>query len=133
MRIARTGMVLVLATAATSAMATPVYSTTFTVTYSLKPGTRLASVPCAACHVGTEAPLNAYGKDIKAAMKKAGSMKLTSAVLISTNNLDSDKDGYTNVQEIKVDHKPGDPKDTPKGHYPPKKSSSTGAKPAPKK
>jgi hypothetical protein len=132
MKLVRTGLIAAIAAACSAAVATPVYTSTFTSTYGLKPGTRLGSVPCSACHVGNAAPLNPYGKDILAAMKKAGSRKLTPAMLKSLDGLDSDKDGYKNVLEIKADHLPGDPKDTPKGHYPPPKSPPKGTKPAAK-
>jgi hypothetical protein len=56
---------------------------------------------CTLCHLGYPPTLNAYG----AAYKSAGR---NSAAFATIENLDSDKDGFTNLQEIKSLTFPGD-------------------------
>jgi hypothetical protein len=51
--------------------------------------------------------LNPYGLDMQTEMKKAKSKKLTPAILKELENLDSDKDGKKNIDEIKADSNPG--------------------------
>ncbi len=87
---------------------------------------------CALCHEikAKEEPgkknLNAYGKDIAADpdMKPLlgkdekykfsdAEIKILEKVLIKIEDLDSDKDGATNKEELMLGSSPGDPKSTP--------------------
>lgn len=90
------------------AMALTAFSKTFHDKYNVKEGSNLDKAACAVCHVKTKGgKLNAYGKDIAAAMKAEGTKKLTPAILGKVEAMDSDKDGKTNVAEIKADANPG--------------------------
>jgi len=75
----------------------------------------LTKAGCLACHVKDKpTTLNAYGKDMQVAMKAMKTTKLTPAVLARIAKLDSDKDKFTNAQELKAGTLPGDPKSKPK-------------------
>jgi len=63
---------------------------------------------CLACHNKDRKSLNAYGKDMAAAMKTLKAKTVTPAVLNKVNALDSDKDGVKNGLEIKAGTNPGD-------------------------
>lgn len=87
----------------------------FKQTYAPKVGTDLAkALPCLVCHSkmpATKTDLNPYGADMaKAAAGKAVDAK----ILLAIEKLDSDKDGATNIAEIKAGTHPGDPKSKPK-------------------
>lgn len=61
---------------------------------------------CTVCHTSRSGPhLNSFGRDYKSAGLKV------------PLKLDSDHDGFTNGQELKVGTSPGDPKEFP-GHKP---------------
>lgn len=64
---------------------------------------------CFICHAGKKVTkdLNPYGKDIAAAMKAAGSKKLTAEILKKVEKLDSTKTGKTNLEKIKAGKNPG--------------------------
>ncbi|MBS1705000.1 MAG: hypothetical protein JST40_03940 [Armatimonadetes bacterium] len=90
-----------------SAMAMSTFGKVFEAKYGAKPN--LAKAKCALCHAtgkGGKA-LNPYGKDLAAAMKAAGSKKLTADILAKVEGLDSNKNGKKNVDEIKADVLPG--------------------------
>lgn len=61
------------------------------------------SFKCEMCHIGTK--LNFYGKDFKESLKIN---KDINEAFIKLNNLDSDKDGVLNIDEIKNNKNPGD-------------------------
>ncbi len=82
----------------------------FDSTYGVKKTSALGVAKCAVCHIGKTAKLNLYGKDLQAAMKKEGAKVLTGSVLKKVEGLDSDKDEKTNLDEIRADTLPGDPK-----------------------
>lgn len=85
-------------------------------------GSALAKAGCVACHVApAKAELNAYGKDMAAAMKALETKELTKEVLAKLAKLDSDKDKFTNEQELKAGTLPGDPKSKPKSKRTPRK------------
>ncbi|MBS1722896.1 MAG: hypothetical protein JSS66_08085 [Armatimonadetes bacterium] len=93
----------------TLAMALSAYSKVFQEKYHVKEGSALAKAACGVCHVGAKGgKLNAYGKDVQAAMKAAGSKKVTAAILAKVEGLDSNKNGVKNIDEIKKDHNPGE-------------------------
>ena len=91
-----------------TAMSLGAFTKTFAEKYDVKKGSKLATAACSVCHVkATGGKLNAYGKDISAAMKAESSKKMTAAILAKVEGLDSDKDGKKNGEEIKADSNPG--------------------------
>lgn len=98
------------------AWAYPKYLTAFTDTYKISKTSNLGKASCAICHPAKDKTdvLNPYGKDIQKAIKSAKAKTLTPAILRKVEKLDSDKDRYTNIREIKADSLPGNPKSTPK-------------------
>lgn len=106
MMLAVTAGLLLLSAAA---FALPPYGNIFKELYAPKEGTALAKAACMTCHAGS-APtkaMNPYGADLaKQATKDAAALK-------AIEQLDSDKDGFTNIQEIQAGTLPGDPASTP--------------------
>ncbi len=97
-----------------SALATPKYLVTFLKAYPAPKDSALAKAKCAVCHVkGKE--LNVYGKDVDKVMKEKKTKDLAAEILKSVENLDSDKDGVSNGEELKAGTLPGDPKSKPAG------------------
>lgn len=94
------------------AMAYPPFVKVFKDTY--KPGatTALGKAACATCHKSASDTknFNPYGEDVRKAMKAAHLTKVTKDVLVKVEKLDSDKDGKSNIKEIKAGKLPGDPK-----------------------
>ena len=86
---------------AIGAEATPKVQKTFTTRYPATSSSKL--VKCTTCHEVRPPALNSYGKDLKAAHGN----------LATIEKLDSDKDGFSNLAEIKALTLPGDPKDKP--------------------
>lgn len=113
MRASRVGMTAGLAVLSAAAIALPSFTTPFNENYKVKKGSSLDKAGCAVCHVGKSMKLNPYGLDLKTAIRKAKVTKLTPEVLKQVEELDSDKDGAKNLDEIKADALPGDPKVTP--------------------
>lgn len=75
-------------------------------TYKYAAGSPAATAKCGLCHVGKMGgKLNAYGNDLKAAMK--GSKVLTAAALHSIDAKDSDGDGAKNGVELAAGKNPG--------------------------
>lgn len=89
------------------AMATIAWQKLFNETYKPNADTALAKAKCQICHV-KGAELNVYGKALD--RKPA-----TAATLKAAEKLDSDKDGFSNIEEIKAGTLPGDPKSKPAG------------------
>ncbi|HEY0866515.1 MAG TPA: hypothetical protein VGE01_04015, partial [Fimbriimonas sp.] len=78
-------------------------------TYDIKKTSALGKANCAVCH--TKGPkLNAYGVDLQNAMTRENTKVLTGSVLKKVEGLDSDKDGKTNLVEIRGGTLPGDNK-----------------------
>ncbi len=91
-----------------TAMALSTFTKIFNDKYDVKAGSNLSKAACAVCHVkASGGKLNAYGKDLQAVLKAEKSKKLTPAMLAKVENLDSDKDGTKNGDEIKKDSNPG--------------------------
>lgn len=83
------------------ALATVAWQKVFKTTYKPKPDSALAKAKCGACHMkATGGDLNPYGKALKGKAVNAASLK-------SVEGLDSDKDGKTNIAEIKAGTNPG--------------------------
>jgi hypothetical protein len=90
------------------AMALSSYGKVFDTKYNIAKDSKLDKAACAVCHVGAKGgKLNAYGKDMEAAMKAAGTKKLTPDILAKIENLDSNKNGVKNIDDIKKDQNPG--------------------------
>ena len=98
---------------ATWAVAKPPDTTLFKQVYAPKEGSDLAKANCVVCHAKmppTKTELNPYGSDIG---KTAAGKAVDEKILRSIEKLDSDKDGFTNLDEIKAGTLPGDPKSKP--------------------
>ncbi len=102
--------VMVMALVAAVAVAMPKDLDLFKATYSPKEGTPLAGAACLTCHakMPPSKDLNPYGKDY------LGKTTRDAAALKAIENLDSDKDGATNIVEIRAGTLPGDPASKPK-------------------
>jgi len=92
-----------------AAWAFPTFLKVFTDTYKVKADSTLGKASCAVCHVAKNKTdqLNPYGQDLKKALDND---KVTKKSLTKVEKLDSDKDGVTNIDEIKAGTLPGDPK-----------------------
>lgn len=86
-------------------LATAVWSKLFNDTYKPKPGSAIVKAKCQLCHTKGVA-LNPYGMSLKG-------KKMVAASLKAVEKLDSDKDGFSNIAEIKAGKLPGDPKSKP--------------------
>ncbi|MEP0767270.1 MAG: hypothetical protein HRF45_12130 [Fimbriimonadia bacterium] len=107
MSIIRNGLVVLVCCMAVAAVARIGYVKLFHDTY--KPTGELAKLKCEVCHVGKTNKLNPYGQAQADAMKKAKAKTLTAEILKSLDKLDSDKDGMSNIDEIKTGRNPGVP------------------------
>ena len=71
---------------------------------------KLQDRSCANCHVSnSDFARNPYGKQMTIEMEATGNKELTPDILHKIENLDSDNDGATNIEEIKAGTAPGDP------------------------
>jgi uncharacterized membrane protein len=103
------GTAALVITAGTAATATLTWTKTFNDLYHPKPESAIIKARCALCHTtpaGTDG-LNCYGKMLE---KK----KIESASLKAVEKKDADKDGFSNIAEIKAGTLPGDPKSKPR-------------------
>jgi hypothetical protein len=123
MKITKLGTTLALTTLATAVLALPTFFPVFETTYSIKKNSNIKKASCALCHVGFSAKLNPYGLDLKTAVEATAGTKteaaadsvkkITAETLKKVEELDSDKDGVKNGDEIRGDSLPGDPKSVP--------------------
>ena len=92
----------------TAAFATMQWYRTFNDTYKPPAGTTLKSAQCGICHIKSngQGGLNNYGKSLDGKKISASSLK-------SVENLDADKDGFSNIAEIKAGTLPGDSSSKP--------------------
>jgi hypothetical protein len=80
----------------------------FQSTYKLPDDSPLVKAKCSLCHTSKAGgKLNAYGKDLQAALRKANTKKLTPEIIRSVDALDSNKNGVKNNEEIKSGKFPG--------------------------
>jgi hypothetical protein len=90
-------------------------STVFRQVYAPKEGTDLAkAMPCLVCHSKmppTKTELNPYGVALQ---KAAAGKAIDEKALRAVEKLDSDKDTFSNIDEIKAGTLPGDPSSKPK-------------------
>ncbi|MBS1717376.1 MAG: hypothetical protein JSS72_06565 [Armatimonadetes bacterium] len=99
---------MILCSIAVIADALPKFSATFKEHYKVAKGSNLDKAGCMLCHTSPKGKaLNAYGTDLKAQLKAAGSKKLSSDMLVKVEPMDSTKTGMTNGQKIKKDINPG--------------------------
>jgi hypothetical protein len=94
-------------------VAKPAFKSTFYTTYNIKDGSTIAKAKCGLCHIPKTIKLNPYGLDLKKALEAANSKVMTPNILKSVEALDSDNDGFTNIQEITADTLPGDAQSHP--------------------
>jgi hypothetical protein len=84
------------------------FPSVFNKTYGIAKDSALDKASCMVCHTSKRGgKLNAYGKDLKAVLVKAGTKRLTAEVLHSVDGLDSTKSGATNLSKIKAGKNPG--------------------------
>lgn len=93
---------------ASAAFATIAWQKEFDKLYKPGADSELKKAKCAACHVqkNGKGGLNPYGKMLDKKKVEAASMK-------AIESQDADKDGFTNIEEIKAGTLPGDPKSKP--------------------
>jgi len=94
-----------------AALARPTDVALFKQVYNPAAGSKVATAGCLLCHDKapfTKTGLNPYGKDLA----RQGS-PLRAASFKAIEALDSDKDGFTNLQEIQAGTLPGDPASKP--------------------
>jgi hypothetical protein len=90
--------------------ATSSFGKVFNTTYKINADSEIAKSKCMLCHTSPKASaknLNPYGIDLKNALDANKTKKITSEILKSVENKDSDKDGKTNLDEIKAGTFPG--------------------------
>ena len=111
MRKTRTIMIVIAAVLiiASAAYASAAWSKLFMDTYKPKADSAIAKAKCQLCHMKKMSEgLNPYGTALKG-------KKIVAASLKAVEKLDSDKDKFTNIAEIKAGTLPGDPKSKPAG------------------
>ena len=111
MKPVRFGLTLAALAFTSAAFALPVFVKTFKATYKVPAGSPLDKAACATCHIAGTTKLNPYGTDLKKVMTKGKA--LSAENLKKIEKLDSDRDGATNIAEIKAGTLPGDPKSKP--------------------
>ena len=85
--------------------------------------TAVSEATCLTCHTMPKGfVLNAYGKGLR----KIG---VTNEMFGKTESLDSDKDGFSNIEEIRSGTNPGDAKSAPRNKPPVTRAPSAGKKP----
>ena len=84
------------------------YNGVFHKTYNPGRSTTVGKANCLACHVKVSGgKLNPYGLDVQKAMKSVNTKTLTPEILRSIEKLDSNKNGKSNLEDIKSDVLPG--------------------------
>ncbi|MFZ4506111.1 MAG: hypothetical protein ACOYON_00255 [Fimbriimonas sp.] len=92
----------------TMAMAFAAIEKVFDTNYKIEKNSNLGKAACGVCHMNVKGgKLNPYGKDLEALLKAEKTTKMTPAILAKAEQLDSDKDGVKNIDEIKKDTNPG--------------------------
>jgi len=89
-------------------MAMGSYTSVFKKAYDLDASSKVATASCTACHEKKSGgKLNVYGLDVQKAMKSANTKKLTPEILHSIDKTDSNKNGKSNLEDIKAGNLPG--------------------------
>lgn len=92
----------------------PPFLKVFADTYPVSPSSSLGTAKCQTCHVtATGGKRNPFGTTIQDGLDNANLTDLTAALLHKVETDDSDKDGFSNLDEIKAGTRPGDPNDKP--------------------
>ncbi|MBI1757018.1 MAG: hypothetical protein HY248_03610 [Fimbriimonas ginsengisoli] len=95
--------------------AKPPFLKVFLATYKVNPRSALGKARCLTCHRPPAPPIrNPYGKAVEAALHASGSRMITPEMLRSVEKLDSDGDGFSNIEEIRAGTLPGNPKSKPR-------------------
>jgi hypothetical protein len=106
----RTGLIaaLLVVFVCGAVFATLAWSKTFKDLYKPKPDSAIAKAKCSICHLDPKGKgkLNPYGTMLKG-------KPISAATLKSIESKDADKDGVSNIAEIKAGMLPGDPKSKP--------------------
>lgn len=97
--------VIAVAVMSTAAFATAPWLKLFASTYKPKANCAVVKAKCQVCHT-KGAALNLYGAKLKGKPMVAASLK-------AIEKLDSDKDKFSNIAEIKAGTLPADPKSKP--------------------
>ncbi len=107
LRLALITMLTVVLIAGT-ALATLKWQKVFNDLYKPATDSEIRKAKCALCHLDDKGKksLNVYGKLLQKKKVEPGSFK-------AVEKLDADKDGYSNLDEIKAGTLPGDPKSKP--------------------
>jgi hypothetical protein len=114
MKLTRTGFTVGMLLASAMAVAMPTWTSEFTSHYKVAKDSALKKANCGVCHQGTNvSKFNPYGQDLKKAMAELKVKKVSVDVFKKVEDLDSDKDGAKNSEEIKSDTHPGDAKSVP--------------------
>lgn len=92
--------------------ARPKFLALFVEHYQVRADDPVGAAACRVCHT-TPPQHNAYGADLKAALRAANTADLTVAILASIESKDSDQDGWLNGDEIRHGFLPGDPESHP--------------------
>ena len=84
------------------------YNSMFQKNYEVTSTSNVGKANCMTCHEKKSGgKLNSYGLDLQKTMKAAGAKKLTVDILKKAEGLDSNKNGKTNLEDIKSDVLPG--------------------------
>lgn len=85
------------------ALAMGSFTKVFNDTYKVEKDSKLGKAGCTLCHVSAKnLKLTGYGTDMQKALKAANSKKLTPEVLRSIEKTDSNKNGKSNLDDIKA-------------------------------
>ncbi len=122
----RTLLFLAVLLSASLCQAKPPFLALFKDYYKVDGSTALGQAACKTCHVEQGTRRNPYGKDLSKLVKMSPDGVLTLDMLKQVENLDSDGDGWKNIDEIQQGNLPGNPSDHPDGKPgdPPKKKKA---------
>lgn len=126
MRTIRMCALISLVFAAGASLAMPAFMMELKTTYKVKAGSNIDKAGCALCHAAKTdfKHFNAYGQDLRKLMEDAKAAKLTADIIHKADDLDSNKDGVKNGDEIKADTLPGEVRSKP--------AAGSGSKPSEK-
>ena len=130
MKATKLGMTVAMASAATVALAMPTFIKDFQTFYKIDSKNALSKESCNVCHVSkTSFKFNPFGQDVKKIWGDLKVKKFTADVAKKLDDLDSDKDGVKNIDEIKAGTLPGDEKSKPETKPESKPEAKPEAKP----
>ena len=113
MKLVKPGLTIIFATMAAAAIAYPTLIKDFEAFYKIDDKNALKKETCNVCHVGKSPKFNPYGQDMKKVFGELKVKKMTVDVAKKLDELDSDKDGVKNGEEVKAGTLPGDNKSKP--------------------